>query len=583
MCGIFGVANIDVAGHAGHLRSCLEVLQHRGPDGIGDWKSESVYLGHNRLSIIDLSEAGRQPMSSGQVVICVNGEIYNYPELKKLLEKKYQFKSGSDSEVILHGFMEWGVEGLLSRLEGMYAFSVYDIDNQKIYLVRDRSGIKPLYYSSIDGQLGWASELKALESFYNLGDNNVDPESILDFYTYKYIPAPKTLYRQVQKLLPAHYLEYDLPTKQIEIKKYWDISFSESSDDYQTAKDKLSGMISRAAKMQLLSDAPVGAFLSGGIDSSLLLSMLSRTGHRIPTFSIIFNNPKYDESLRINSIVDHLGLENTQLKLEGRQAGENFKRMRRWFDEPFGDFSSLATYELCSLASSSVKVAISGDGADELFGGYKRYLAQVDLDSSKKYDRFDVFKYFKALFGWTVPGRLVRYLESKLLSGLDLYCFLTGGLLPNESMAIAKRLGVSSDYDLYWHFKEYLIPELSPLKRMQYMDFKGAMPDTILTKVDRLSMSTSLEVRVPYLDTSVVEYAFSMPDKWLVSGHETKMILRDMASDFLPRSIYTAGKKGFGVPPELRLNSSGKRCWGQDKILSELYIDLETVRRLYNG
>ena len=519
MCGLFGIASPTSSFIClEHARKALDLQTHRGPDGEGQWHNPYVYMGHRRLSILDLSESGSQPMLGTQCVISVNGEIYNYRQLRKELEKTAQFKSQSDSEVVLHGYEKWGLEALAKKLEGMYAIVIYDLKSNQVHLIRDRIGIKPLYYAYTKNGLLWSSELKSIAHYLELGETHIDKTALLDFLTYRYIPSPKTLYQNVYKLPAAHTASYDIEKTSISKTHYWQLPLSteESTSDYELV-EQLSALLDDSIEAQLVSDVPVGAFLSGGIDSALLVAKSLAQGHPLPTFSIGFYDQQYDESDRIDLTTQHLGLKNHLRTLSMEDTTTLFSSMRSWFDEPFADYSALPTYSVCEHTRQSATVALSGDGADELFAGYPRY-----LEASKRMKYSESWKPSKSLgglkryFGWRIAGRLIREAEFRYkLSMWDWYCVATGGLLPNETQYFAQALGIEPGYDRYWLYRQHYHPKTSAGMALRRMEMQTALPDLLLTKVDRVSMQNALEVRVPYLSTRLVEFAFRLSEQQL--------------------------------------------------------------------
>ena len=573
MCGLFGAINKNGLIDLSLAMESLDLLSHRGPDGRGEWHNGNVVLGHRRLSILDLSDTGAQPMISDQCVIAVNGEIYNYKELKRELQVTCHFKSGSDSEVILHGYNTWGLDRLLEKIDGMYAITIFDRIHQKLFLIRDRLGIKPLFYADTKEGFIWSSELKSIVDYLSLGEKDINTESLLDFVTYRYIPSPKTLYRNVYKLPAAHVICFTLSSKKLQQTKYWDLPLRENNDSLEEAIICTESLLEKSIKEQLISDVPVGSFLSGGIDSGLLIALCNKLGYSIPTFSIGFDDQKYDESARIKQTSEYLNIENSLRIINEEETADLFSNMRDWFDEPFADFSTLPTYSVCKYARENVTVALSGDGADELFAGYPRYLlADKMLRNSGDCNITHSMGLLKRFFGWRFSGRLIRLIESKLfLSGWDWYCFSMGGMLPNESALLANRLGIPGDYDRYWLYRKHWRSDLPRGKALRVLEMETSLPEALLTKVDRVSMRCSLEVRVPYLSKELVEYAFSLGDDILVRKGIPKYLLRELGRRYLPAEICTASKKGFGIPPSLRLSRKRRRCSVQYKTLVEEY------------
>jgi asparagine synthase (glutamine-hydrolysing) len=372
MCGIFG--NVRNANFSVDLsRSALNTLIHRGPDQEGEYLNDYVYLGHRRLSILDLSNNGRQPMISEDVVITVNGEIYNYKTIKKLLESKYFFKSTSDSEIILHGYKEWGIDGLLERIDGMFAICIYDVAKREVILIRDRVGIKPVFYGKVNGNIAWASELKALQTFYNRS-LQTDKTAFYDYLTYLYIPRPKTRYKDVYKLNPGHYLKINIDSGDMIERVYWELETDEIQIGEEEAAAKLKELIAESVGEQLMSDVPIGFFLSGGMDSSCVVAEAATIlDHKISTFTIGFSDGKYSEIKDAVKIAELFKTNHYNKILELSEAQDLFTNMHNWFDEPYADTSALPTYLVSKYAREVAKVVLTGDGGDELFGGYNWY------------------------------------------------------------------------------------------------------------------------------------------------------------------------------------------------------------------
>ena len=571
MCGLFGLVDSSNALDVQKARASLNLQSHRGPDGFGEWIEDGCYMGHRRLSILDLSDAGKQPMSARSCVVSVNGEIYNYKDLKAELSRFVAFKSESDSEVILHGYQHWGLEGLLRRIEGMYALVIYDLERAQLHLVRDHIGIKPLYYAKTPTGLIWSSELKSIQRYLSLGESDYCAESLLDFATYRYIPSPKTLYRQVSKLAAGRFLSYSLSTQTVHHSRYWSVPAGVTlPSEPERLLDVFEEAISASLDQQMVSDVPVGSFLSGGIDSGLLVAVSKKLKvPSIPTFSIGFDDSKYDETSRIKEVAEHLHVNNYLETMCAQSSSLLWPSMAEWFDEPFADFSALPTYLVCRASRKSVTVALSGDGADELFGGYERYLHADKIISSTRC-LSPLLGKLKQSLGWSVIGRLVRQYEyQSRLSGWDWYCITMGGLLPNETARMAELLSISKDYDPYWLYRKHWDSSMPSSLALRKLEMETSLPEALLTKVDRVSMQCSLEVRVPYLSTRLVDLSMGLQEQHLFGQGQTKWLLRQLAKRHLPDQISSAGKKGFGVPPTLRLSEMGRRCSVQHKVLIE--------------
>lgn len=560
MCGLFGI----VAGANHHFdleiaEKARDTLAHRGPDQAGRLQDEKVFLGHRRLSILDLSENGRQPMVSpdGAVAVTVNGEIYNFKTLRKKLGEE-KFFSGSDSEVILHGYRQWGMQGLLERIEGMFAIALYDRDEQKVYLCRDRVGIKPLYYCQFSDCVAWGSELKALESYFSYdGRLTYDNTALYDFLTYRYIPCPKSLYQNVFKLEPAHYLAVDVQSLDCAQHRYWTLETVERKTTASEAFETIQALLNASVRDQLISDVNVGFFLSGGIDSSAIVALASRHLDSARTYAIGFSDHSHDETSHAACVADAFNTTHTRKEVSPELIESLGKCIRGWYDEPFGDSSAWPTFEVSKLARESSVVALTGDGGDELFGGYRWYRAFNRLRGQQRR-----FAFFLKLFSngqgpRTAFARKTTGVVQKIARRVDLfthadplelYSILLGGVPWPVRRRYRTLLGIQNDYDDQWYLRKHYRPELGPMKSLQYMDFHTYLPDDILTKVDRVSMAVSLETRVPFLDTKVIEAAFSLPESMTYANGDLKGVLKGAFAGVLPESILERGKKGFSIP-----------------------------------
>jgi asparagine synthase (glutamine-hydrolysing) len=585
MCGIFGHTRFD-PGDAARSRDALQSLSHRGPDQAGEWcEPGGAYLGHRRLSILDLSEAGRQPMCSAgdSIVVTVNGEIYNFQPLREELARSYHFNSASDSEVLVHGYREWGIDGLLARLDGMYAFALLDRAARRLFLVRDRVGIKPLFYSQRGGQVAWASELKALERFHAHDGLRVDGSAIYDYLTYSYVPAPKTLYQDVFKLEPAHVAEVELDRGSVTTRRYWSLESVERPVSVEDAAARVRSLISDAVSAQMMSDVPVGFFLSGGMDSSVVVAEASRLGPKVSTYSIGFDDPGHDETHFAAQVAKAFGTEHVRRILDAGAARALFPRLRDWYDEPFADTSAFPTYLVSKVAREGATVVLTGDGGDEVFGGYRWYtrfmaLRRWSVPALRPLRRVSSDLY-RRLYPSRVASAVAAAERTFLLNDFELYTRLMGGLLRHEKGELREAWEIPADYDDYWVFRRWWRDDLPPLKRMQYLDFHTYLPDDILTKVDRASMAVALECRVPLLDTSLVEFAFSLPERVLYAGGELKGLLKRAYADVLPPEIIHRPKKGFSIPVRhWRREIMGQARTKQENILQELYPELLTGR-----
>jgi len=553
MCGLFGNTH-PLRISLETSRAALHTLTHRGPDQWGEWHDENIYIGHRRLSILDLSERGRQPMtdSTASVIISVNGEIYNYPALRKQLEVRHEFQSHSDSEVVIHGYKEWGLAGLLERIDGMYAISIYDRAQGKIILVRDRAGIKPVYYGQINGVFAWASELKAIREFFGRDKLSIDHTALYDFLTYLYVPAPKSLYRNVCKLEPGHVATYCLDTGTLDVHAYWRLEPDEQPISVEDAGSRLRQLVDRSVQEQLMSDVPVGVFLSGGMDSSIIAESANRFSSHIKTFTIQVDESTHDESPDARKLADFLGTDHYVRTCALSDANELMHCLEDWYDEPFADTSAIPTHLVSKFSRELITVALSGDGGDELFGGYRWYYAMRDRSRRRRESLGrlrPLSRKLKQLAGKTQTSRLIRRLEfDHVLDDLEYYTRLMGGSLREDKLVLAKDWGIDPEYDDYWYFRKFWKSNLPLLTRLQYLDFHTYLPDDILTKVDRASMQVALEVRVPFLSREIIEYSFSLPESVRYDGERLKGLLKNAYASVLPAAILNKPKQGFSIP-----------------------------------
>ena len=550
MCGLFGFINLKSSGltpaeiEAGH--TALQTITHRGPDQHDAFIEGNLYMGHRRLSILDLSEAGRQPMCANDAVLTVNGEVYNFQALREEIGKQH-FKSSSDSEVLLHGFRHFGFESLLEKIDGMYAFVLYDQKKKRLHFVRDRTGIKPLLYARLGDYFIWASELKAIKQFADgMGLSlKVDNSALFDFLTYRYIPGEKTLYKNVYNLLQAHSLSLDMGSGEDKITRYWSLPVSDEPVDYVQAGERVRSVIKASVEEQMVADVPVGFFLSGGMDSSILVAMGAEIRDNLSTFSIGYDHKAHDETQYADIVAKQFGTAHHKKILSAADSEDIMDMIVDWYDQPFGDNSALPTYHVSRFTRETATVALSGDGGDELFGGYRWY------------DRFARFSGLQLPLPATNFAPCTKGIVHKLASRLDLmtqgdplalYCLLIDGLPPSHTKTQRSELEIPEDYDALWFYRQHDRPDLPSRKRLQVIDFHTFLPDDILTKVDRVSMAVSLESRVPFLAREVVEMAFSLPEDFLYKNGELKGGLKYAFRNDLPSEILERDKKGFSIP-----------------------------------
>ena len=564
MCGIAGIFNWRGGGEVDRalLRRMTDVIAHRGPDGDGFYHSAGIGLGHRRLAIVDLA-GGVQPMFNEDRSVCVvfNGEIYNFqPLMSELAALGHRFRTRSDTEVIVHAWEEWG-ETCLDRFNGMLAWALWDASSETLFLARDRLGEKPLYYSFLsDGRLLFASELKSLCCCPEL-DRRLDPQSIEDYFAYGYIPDPRSIYRGVAKLPPGHCLTVRRAASTPVPRAYWDVRFSDGSDLLeQDAAEELIARLRESVRMRMIADVPLGAFLSGGVDSSGVVAMMAGLKPEpVSTFSISFDTRGWDESAHAAEIARRYATDH-HVKSVDPNSLDLLDRLATIYDEPFGDSSGMPTFRVCAMARENVKVALSGDGGDEVFAGYRRYrwhhleehvrqwLPRSVRDPlfgtlGRLYPKFDwlprVFR-AKATFQELACDPVSAYSSSVSICSEELRARLFSPALRRDIQGYRAR-------DLMQHHMSRSGSE-NPLSQVQYADFKTYLPGDILTKVDRASMATSLEVRVPLLDHTLVEWAARLSPELKLHGREGKYIFKSALGPHVPDSILYRPKQGFAVP-----------------------------------
>ncbi len=553
MCAIVGQVCTDGGIEIETLSSMRDKMSHRGPDDAGLFisKDRTVGFGHRRLSIIDLSPNGHQPMTNedGTVWLTYNGEIYNFQEIRQqLLNAGHKFKSDTDSEVIIHAYEEWGIESV-HRFRGMFAYAIWDEKQRQLVLVRDRLGIKPLFYYQQDGALSFASELKALIADPGI-TLSLDETAIYDFFTYRYIPTPKTIYQNIKKLPPGHYAIFK--DEKFTLKQYWDPSFEKGdSITVDEAQYKIRDKLSEVVNLHLIADVPVGVMLSGGLDSSTLCALAAQNmSESLHTFSIGFDVKEHSETEYASIVAKQYGTNHHELTVTREMAEAYQEKVRSLYDEPFADSSSIPTYFVSRLARDNVTVALSGEGGDEIFGGYSWYpmnLQMAKMDFLPAGMRRVVGNQLNQL-PWNIKGKWTLFMAG--LDPIERYIKLMSGSLREEKKSILspKFWQKFSDYDDYWHFRKYWREDLDPFSRMQYLDFKTFLNDDVLTKMDRASMAVSLEARVPLLDHELIEEVLRLPIEVRNRNLQQKYIFKKAVVNDLPASIISRKKKGFSAP-----------------------------------
>jgi asparagine synthase (glutamine-hydrolysing) len=623
MCGFAGYFDCRAGTSASEMTQTINLMSttlvHRGPDDSGVWVDESagIALGFRRLSILDLTPTGHQPMVSadGRYVLVFNGEVYNYQALRKeLIQAGMAFRGGADTEVVLAAVVQWGLSAAVRRLNGMFAFAIWDCRKRQLSLVRDRIGIKPLYYGWAGSILLFGSELKALRA-HPAFQGEIDRDALALYMRHNYIVAPYTIYKGVRKLLPGTYLtiKMDRPNRDAVPKVYWSARkvaesgmaapFRGSTD---MAVEELDQLLRASVRERMIADVPLGAFLSGGIDSSVIVALMQAQSARpIRTFSIGFSEEKFNEAPYAKAVAAHLGTDHTELRVTPQQAMDVIPRLPALYDEPFADSSQIPTFLVSELARQHVTVSLSGDGGDELFAGYNRY------------------EYFWSQWGnrnsGPSAGRKSKEHALALLFSdwTKSWAARTLGLMPYDAGQWFRRQMKSAAYGLasnmtgmpetvyrmmlsHWQNPEDVVREahepLTPVTdsrlwaeldhfthRMMFLDLISYLPDDILVKVDRASMGVSLEARVPFLDDHrVVEFAWHLPLDLKVRDGQTKWILRKVLDRYVPRSLVERPKMGFGVPIDQWLRGP-LRDWAEDllnesRLRQEGWFNPEPIR-----
>ena len=570
MCGINGVVSKAKNENLQRIVSKMNsLIFHRGPDDNGIWNDgKNVSMGMQRLSIIDL-ETGKQPMFSddGNLIIVFNGEIYNFLILREALEANgIVFRTKSDTEVVLRLFELEGIK-FVDKLNGMFSFVIFDRKQNKLTIARDRVGEKPLYYYWDEELFIWASELKSLVSAYSELRSKkffLSKEAINLFFSLTFIPAPHTIYQDVFKLEPASYISFDLTLHTFEKKRYWDIDLEKKDDliNYQSAQKKLKELLYKSVELRMISDVPIGVFLSGGVDSSIVTAIMAdiKNNQKIDTFSIGFKDKRFDESEKAKLVSKHCGTNHHPILLEFKEVKEDVNKVILNYDEPFGDSSAIPTYWVSKTTRAEVKVALTGDGGDEVFGGYNRYLMGSYSALYKKYIPLVIHEnLFKPLINNLVPqydnrksvfyrgGKFINSISSSTVSSISNIISL-GFSEQEKSNLLIDELHESLLTDDFVREKYNKVKDESYLTQVRYIDKEISLDGDMLVKVDRASMLASLECRAPFLDHNLFEFANSLPDNFLIDGSNKKKILKDAFAVMLPKGLFNLQKNGFGIP-----------------------------------
>jgi asparagine synthase (glutamine-hydrolysing) len=584
MCGIVGIYDRTSATRVDPdtIRAMAAAIRHRGPDHSAIFTAGSIGLGYVRLSILDLSESGNQPMAdaTGDYIAVYNGEVYNFPELRRDLERQgVHFRSTTDTEVVVNLFAREGIAGV-QKLNGMFAFAVWSKRSQELWMFRDPIGIKPLYYRLINGRLIFASETKAIR----IAEDDVpeiDPQGLLNYLSYGHAVAPRTIHKGISKLPPGFYLR--ATSDRLEIESYWEFPVPSRQNSSNAGVGELveecESVLHAAVKHQMVADVPVGVFLSGGIDSSLVTAFMAQHTTKLKSFSVAFPQHRgYDETSDARLVARHFGTDHHEVDLTEADVINAVDTLVYHYDEPFADAAGLPLYVLSRFARQQVKVALSGDGGDELFGGYRRYAAERFWSY---YQKLPGALHSMAISTASLFGRARRV--NRLVKTLK---------IPNAAERYAGWLQIFSRERLSELLSDDYQAELATfdpaavyrdlfqkcsgagtIQRVCYADSQTWLPDTYLEKVDKASMAVSLEVRVPILDLNVVRFAASVPDRLRIRGFSTKYLLRQVAKRHLPDAIVRKPKHGFAVPVD---------AWIRGKLkdyMREILLDSRALRR----
>lgn len=575
MCGIAGFCNRSLDWEK-NINKMNKRMYHRGPDAGGTWANDdaTVVLGHRRLSIVDLSETGTQPMhsSSGRYVCVFNGEIYNYKTIKDKLLKENKvtaFRGSSDTEVLLEAFEAYGVKETISMCKGMFAIALYDQETGKLTLIRDRVGEKPLYYGFVNGSFVFSSDIGSI-SVLDGFNNEIDTKVLQLYFIHGYIPAPYSIYKDIYKLDAGCMLEIEKPYKEPKVSTYWSVrevaKYGEANPfkgSRQEAADELERLLKLSIKDQMVADVPVGAFLSAGIDSSTIVALMqAQSANKVKSFTIGMDDPQYNEAVYAKEIAQHLGTEHTELYITAEDAKAVIPKLSWMFGEPFADSSQIPTFLVSKMTKEHVTVSLSGDAGDELFCGYVSYSSIDRIWGKMKNYPYGIRKVCSNLLTACplIKNKQVLQTKAHLLGAKGpehLY------ELSNAQEASNLNIALEKDAHLYKH-NMYPYGDLKdPQSAIMLMDMEVYHPDDILVKVDRTAMAVSLETRVPMLDKDVIEFAWTVPIEYKKQGTDGKLILKDVLYKYVPKEMMDRPKKGFSIPISKWLKEPVLREWAE--------------------
>jgi len=600
MCGITGIYAFNMVGRVSmiNIANATSALSSRGPDFQNIYNDQKVALGHRRLSIIDTSPDGHQPMwdATGKYCIIYNGEIYNYQYLKTALENQgVSFHSSTDTEVLLNLYIKEG-KNCLEKINGFFAFAIYNIEDGTLFIARDRLGIKPLYYYQDQDRLIFASEMKSLLA-YGI-DKLLDYSALFTYLQLNYIPAPKTIFKNVKKLMPGEYIS--LSSHDYEQDYYYKLrdSIKPVEGTYDSKKEQLKSLLANSVEKRLVSDVPLGSFLSGGIDSSVIAALAAERKTGLHTFSIGYADEKFfDETHYAKAVAKKIGTEHTVFSLTNSDLYRHVTNILDYIDEPFADSSAIAVYILSKETRKHATVALSGDGADELFAGYNKHAAFYRLlNGGTKESLAKVLGPVWSILPKSRNNKLTntfrqldRFSKGASLTSKERYWQWAGFANSNMAIRLLSQESIDNlEVEEFENFKSQLladIPKKETINDILLTDTKLVLPDDMLTKVDRMSMANSLEVRVPFLDHEVVEFAHGLHADDKINSSIRKRILQDTFKDILPSELYNRPKKGFEVPL-LKWFRNEMRSMIENDLLRDAFIeeqgifDVKAVRKL---
>lgn len=629
MCGLSGFIpsqKLKSSNLTNISSSMIDALVHRGPDAYGNWIEDNnkLVLGFRRLAIQDLSSAGNQPMqsNSNRFVIIFNGEIYNHLEIRKEIDlhvnENFKWKGSSDTETILESIELWGIDGMLKRLHGMFSFAVFDKKLDRLTLARDRMGEKPLYFGTVNNSFVFASELKAIKRFPNF-NNAICRKSLAKYLQYNFIPSPLSIYQNIYKLNPGSIVEINILSESFQCtqqRRFWQIKKNENTeeilDDSEETIQILEKSLKKVIKNQMLSDVPLGAFLSGGVDSSLIVSLMQSCSlNKVKTFTIGFEDNIFDESPHAKLIANHLNTDHTEMILDSKSAQNVIYDLPYIYDEPFADSSQIPTYLVSKIAKQKVTVALSGDGGDEIFGGYNRYiwapriwkninrvpvtlrpLLLKVLNSFPKFGLLNLQNFINIMQSKaggieTISNKFTKF--QRLIQSSSQKNFYNNLLSQWPDLTLLVQ-GINSDdlifeKDSYENFPENQFFSDNFVTSMMDADSVHYLPDDVLCKVDRASMANSLETRAPFLDHELIELARRLPNSLLINNGVGKIALRKILYKYVPKQLIERPKTGFSIPIADWLRGP-LREWAEDnlsesRIKSEGYLNQELISLIW--